>query len=202
MSGRPGGLAMPCATSTRKPSTPRSSQNRRMRSNSAGTAGLVQFRSGCSGANRCRYHCPSGTRCQAGPPNCDGQLFGGSSPFGAAPVPEDEQVALGAAGPGGQRRLEPRVPVGEVVRHDVDRDPHAVRVRRLDQVVEVGQRAERSGRRRTGRRRRSRRRPSASGRTARATARRRRARTGRAGRSRSPIRSPTPSPLPSRKLRG
>ena len=60
MSGRPGSLAIEWATSMRKPSTPRSSQNRMIRSNSAGTAGSVQFRSGCSGANRCRYHSPSG----------------------------------------------------------------------------------------------------------------------------------------------
>ena len=48
------------ATSTRKPSTPRSAQNRRVRTKSSRTSGLSQLRSGCSTAKRCRYHCPSG----------------------------------------------------------------------------------------------------------------------------------------------
>ncbi len=72
-SGSPGFFARPCATSIRKPSTPRSSQNRRMSSNSARTSGCSQFRSGCSGANMCRYQGPalpsaSVTRVQALPP--------------------------------------------------------------------------------------------------------------------------------------
>ena len=52
-------------------------------SKSAATAGSRQFRSGCSGANRCRYQRPSGVRYQAGPPNSDRQLFGGCSDGGA-----------------------------------------------------------------------------------------------------------------------
>ncbi len=83
MSGMSGCLAMPWATSTRKPSTPRSSQKRRIESNSSRTSWLVQLRSGCSGANRCRYHWPgepsaSMTRCHAGPPKTLCQSLGGS----------------------------------------------------------------------------------------------------------------------------
>ncbi|CFE41199.1 Uncharacterised protein [Mycobacterium tuberculosis] len=89
-SGRPGGLAMPCATSMRKPSTPRSSQKRSVFSKSSRISGLSQFRSGCSVSKRCRYHWPglpsgSRTRVQAGPPNTDSQLFGGSDPSGPRP---------------------------------------------------------------------------------------------------------------------
>ena len=73
-------------TSIRKPSVPRSSQNFRMRSNSLGTSGCHQFRSGCSGAKRCRYHClPFGSGDQAGPPNDEVQLLGGApSALGSA----------------------------------------------------------------------------------------------------------------------
>ena len=46
---------------------------------------LSQLRSGCSGANRCRYHCPSPHRVQAGPPNIEVQSAGGSSPFAPRP---------------------------------------------------------------------------------------------------------------------
>ena len=84
-SGSPGALTSPCATSTRKPSTPRSSQNRNVAVNSAGTSGFDQSRSGCRESNRCRYHCPSGTRVHAGPPKTERQLFGGSEPSGPRP---------------------------------------------------------------------------------------------------------------------
>src|SRR3954453_9158200 len=82
------------ATSTRKPLTPRSSQKRRVFSKSAATAGSRQFRSGCSGANRRRYHRPSGVRDHAGPPNKDRQLFGGSYEGGA----KWERAASGESG--------------------------------------------------------------------------------------------------------
>ncbi len=84
-SGRPGALTRPWATSTRKPSAPRSSQKRRIERNSSWTAGCSQLKSGCSGANRCRYHSPSSTRVQAGPPKMDSQSLGGSSPFSPWP---------------------------------------------------------------------------------------------------------------------
>src|ERR1700726_4254146 len=66
------------ATSMRYPSAPLSSQNSRILSNSLGTAGFHQLRSGCSGANRWRYHCPlRWSLVQAEPLNADSQLFGG-----------------------------------------------------------------------------------------------------------------------------
>jgi hypothetical protein len=49
------------------------------------TSGFVKSRSGCSGAKLCRYHGPSGTRDHAGPPNTEGQLFGGCAPSGPRP---------------------------------------------------------------------------------------------------------------------
>ncbi|CAM5735161.1 hypothetical protein SALBM311S_10370 [Streptomyces alboniger] len=89
-SGRSGCLKRPAATSMRKPSTPRSSQKRSVRSNSSATSGVRQFQSGCSGVNMCRYHWPgrpsaSVTRLQAGPPNMACQLLGGSAPSGPRP---------------------------------------------------------------------------------------------------------------------
>ena len=68
-------------TSARKPSTPRSSQNRRTSCIASTTSGLAQLRSGCSARNRWRYHWPvASSRVQAGPPNAETQLFGGPSP--------------------------------------------------------------------------------------------------------------------------
>ena len=52
MSGSPGGLAMPCATSMRNPSTPRSSQNRSVFSRSSKTSGFSQLRSGLFGVEQ------------------------------------------------------------------------------------------------------------------------------------------------------
>ena len=46
----------------RTPATPRSNQKRRTSSCSAHTSGCVQLRSGCSGANRWRYHSPGAVR--------------------------------------------------------------------------------------------------------------------------------------------
>ena len=142
MSGSPSGLAMPWATSMRKPSTPRSSQNRIVCSRSATTSGFAKFRSGCSGANMCRYHWPSGTRVHAGPPKTDGQLFGGSLPSGPRPVPEQVARPLGRAGRRGQRRPEPLVVVRAVVGHQVDGHPDAQAVGVGEQRVELGQVAE------------------------------------------------------------
>ena len=89
-SGSPGALSSELATSMRTPSTPRSNQNFRIDSNSSRTTWLSQFRSGCSEANRCRYHSPGVpsalvVRVQAGPPKTLRQSFGGSSP--STPLP-------------------------------------------------------------------------------------------------------------------
>ena len=86
------------------PSTPRSNQNRRMSSNSARTLGWSQLKSGCSGANRCRYQSPgvpSGlvVRVQVGPPNSPTQSVGGSSPFGPRPGRNQNRSRSGAPGP-------------------------------------------------------------------------------------------------------
>ena len=99
-----GSLASPWATSMRNPSTPRSSQKRRIESNSARTSSFVQSRSGCSGAKRCRYHWPgrpsaSVTRVHAGPPNTLCQSLGGVSPPG--PRPSRKMYRARSALPGG-----------------------------------------------------------------------------------------------------
>ncbi len=78
-------LTSRAAESIRMPSAPRSNQNRSTSWNSSTTSGLSQLKSGCSGANRCRYHSPSAIRVHAGPPKIDVQSLGGSSPFSPRP---------------------------------------------------------------------------------------------------------------------
>ena len=46
-----------------------------------------------------------------------------------APVAEHVEIALAAARAGGQRRLEPRMPVGRVVRDDIEQHPDTQGVR-------------------------------------------------------------------------
>ena len=53
-----GSLPILWTTSIRKPSTPRRSQKRSTSCMASATAGSSQLRSGCSGRNECRYHCP------------------------------------------------------------------------------------------------------------------------------------------------
>ena len=98
-------------------------------------------------SNRWRYHSPGRpsavvVRVHADPPKTLRQLFGGSSPAESAPVAED--VARGAprCRARRQRLLEPRVPVGGVVGHQVDDDAHVAPVGGGDEVVEVGEGAE------------------------------------------------------------
>jgi hypothetical protein len=62
--------------------------------------------------------------------------------LGAAAVPEDEPLPLRAAGPRGQRRLEPRVLLADVVGHQVDRHAQPGVAAGGQQRVEVGERAE------------------------------------------------------------
>ena len=137
-SGSPGALTMPCATSTRKPSTPRSSQNRRTSSNSAWTCGFSQSRSGCRESNRWRYHCPSGTRVQAAPPKIDSQLFGGSSPV--APRPSRNRYRPRSGEPGALARAAWNQTCSSEVwlgtRSTSTRTPRPWA--RLEQLVEVG----------------------------------------------------------------
>lgn len=137
----------PCATSTRKPSTPRSSQKRRIDSNSARTSGCSQLKSGCFVSKMWRYHWPglpsaSVTRVHAAPPKTDSQLFGGRLAVLAAALAEHVALALGRAGAGGQGGLEPHVLVGGVVRHHVDDDLEVELVGARDHRVGVGERAE------------------------------------------------------------
>ena len=127
----------------RTPATPRSNQKRSTSSCSAQTSGCVQFRSGCSGANRCRYHSPSSM----------------PRPRRAAedrlPVvrrlrrrrrptrPEPEARAFGRSGRRRERLLEPRMLARDVVRDDVDDRADAERARLGDQLLGLGERAER-----------------------------------------------------------
>ena len=134
MSGSAGSLPMRCTTSTRKPSTPRSSQKRSTSCIAATTSGLSQLRSGCWGRKVCRYHCSvASSHVHAGPPpKAAGQLLGGRVRRAVAPaVP----VALGRVA----RRAaldEPRVLVGGVVRDPVEQDADVARVRVGEQRVE------------------------------------------------------------------
>ena len=80
----PASLYSPWATSTRKPSTPRSSQNRSTSSNIAATSGLRQSRSGWVVSKRWRYHSPAVDPVHAGPPKTDSQLLGGVAVRAAA----------------------------------------------------------------------------------------------------------------------
>ena len=138
-------LGKACATSMRKPSTPRSNQNRRMSSNSARTSVLSQLRSGCLGSNRCRYHSgpPSAsvTRVQARPPKTLRQSLGGSRPSGPLPS-QDVAVACRGSGRCGQRLGEPRVFVRGVVGDDVEDDAKTQLVGLDEHLLGFGESAE------------------------------------------------------------
>ena len=70
-----------------------------MSSNSVTTSGFSQLKSGCSGANRWRYHSPSGSRVQAGPPKADSQSVGASSPCSPRPGRNTYRSRSGLPGP-------------------------------------------------------------------------------------------------------
>ena len=136
-----------CATSTRKPSTPRSSQKRSTSSNIAGDVGVAPVEVGLGGVEEVEV--PLGALSRAGRRVLDtgprgpaedrdpvvGRLRAAATLAGA----EEVARALGAAGAGRQGRLEPCVLGRGVVGHQVDDhlEPEAM------------------GRRRTGRRRRT-----------------------------------------------
>ena len=131
----------------RTPSAPRSNQKRRTSSCSVRTRGSPQFRSGCSAANRCRYHSPGvpsglSVRVHAGPPKIDCQSFGGRSPPSPRPGRNQNRPRSVRARTLLHRLDEPPVPVGDVVGDDVDDDPDAQGVGLDDQLLGVGQRPE------------------------------------------------------------
>ena len=144
---RPRSLTRPCATSTRNPSTPRSSQNRRMSRNSARTCGLPQFQVGLLGVEEVQVPLTglpsaSTTRLHALPPNTDGQLFGGCSPSVpcrrgrcSGPAPADPGAAASAAR---NQACSSEVWFG----HQVDDHLEAQLVGSREQRVGVGEAAE------------------------------------------------------------
>ena len=64
-------------------------------------------------------------RVHVGPPKFDDPAGRRSSPSAPRPGRNQKRSRSGEPGPGGERRLEPRVPVGDVVRDDVDDRPDA-----------------------------------------------------------------------------
>ena len=112
----------------------------------ARTSGLAQLKSGCSGANRCRYHSPACRPARRPGPGGAAEdrrpVVGREFAVLAAPGPEPEQLALGEPGPAASAAAEPGVPVRAVVRHDVDDRPDAELVGLGDQLLGLGEGAE------------------------------------------------------------
>ena len=167
------------ATSMRKPSTPRSDQNRSVRTKSSRTSGLSQLRSGCSTAKKCRYHWPS--RDPLPRRAAEERLPVGRRlrAVRAAPVAEDVALARGAIRPA--RRAPPGTTragstCGSGTMSTTTRMP--ARVQRRDHARRSRRACRAAGRRRGSRRRRSRRRRAPTDRTGSARPRRRRARRG------------------------
>ena len=140
---QPAALAIPCATSIRKPSTPRSSQNRsvalevgRRPPGSSSPGPAARARTGADTTGRPAPGSRPGRR------RPSASCSAARAPSGAAAVPEHVPGPLRAARRRRQRRGEVRVPVGGVVGHQVDGDLDAERVRVGDQRVEVVEVAE------------------------------------------------------------
>ena len=151
-SGRPASLTMPWATSTRKPSTPRSSQKRSTERISSQTSGFSQLRSGCFVSKRCRYQSPGEpsalvVRVQAGPPKMDFQLFGAAFP---SPEPATRPSPAGTCSAPWRPSpvcceglLEPHMLIGRVIGNQVDDHLQPAAVGLVKHGVEVGQCTER-----------------------------------------------------------
>ena len=136
-SGSPRSLARAWATSTRKPSTPRSDQKRRVVRKSARTSSFAQFEVGLLGGEQVQVplavrHPLPGAAAEDGLP-----VGGREFAVCAAAVAEDVAVAGRRAGAGGERLLEPDVLVGGVVGDEVDDHLQAEAVGLGGQGVEV-----------------------------------------------------------------
>ena len=165
-SGSAGSLTSSAAESMRTPATPRSNQKRRMSSCSRRTSGWSQLRSGCSAANRCRYHSPGVpsafvVRVHAGPPKLEHPAV---RRLVAVGPDRAEPEARPARGSRARRPVRPgtRGAGRDMVGDDVDDRPEAERDGLGDQLLGLGEGAEDAGRWRGSRRRRSRRRPAAT----------------------------------------
>ena len=152
--------------SMRTPSTPRSNQNRRTSSNSARTSGCSQLRSGCSGANRCRYHCPGGRRRRPRPGRAAEALTASRS--AAARRPRRGRAGTRTASRSGARLGAPAPPGTTGARSEMWLGTTSTMVRMPARAPRRSAARPRPacrtpGRWRGSRRRRSRRRPSARG---------------------------------------
>ena len=134
-SGRPSGFAMRCTTSIRNPSTPRSSQNRRVSSIASRTSSFDQSRSGWFGVNRWRYHAAGGVVPGPGGSRRERRLPVVGRGVGVAVAPD---VPVAVRRVDRRTRLdEPRVSVARVVRHPVEDDPDVASVGFGDEEVEL-----------------------------------------------------------------
>src|SRR6478672_50845 len=142
MSGRPVALAMPCATSTRKPSGSAVEPEAQNALELGGYLGVgpIEIRL----LSREQMQVPltvrdasPGRAAEHGRPVVRREVASG-----ALPIAEDESRSLSTSGLGGQCFLEPRVLVGEVVRDEFDRYSDPPCVRGGNQRVKVGNRAE------------------------------------------------------------
>ena len=128
-----------CATSIRKPSTPRSSQKRRIRVELVLHRLVVPVEVGLLGREEVEVVLAGGVVSRPRrPAESRGPLVRAASGFAGA----EEVVPPVGVTRVGDRVLEPLVLVGRVVRDDVDRDPEPELVRVGDERVEVVERAE------------------------------------------------------------
>ena len=135
-------LNSPCATSTRKPSTPRSSQKRSTDVEHVADLGVAPVEVGLGAVEEVEVPLavlhPRPRRAAEDRAPVVGRL----GAVAARPVAEEVARALGLPGRGGQRGPEPRVLGRGVVGHQVDDHLEAEGVGRGDQRVGVGERAE------------------------------------------------------------
>ena len=130
------------AESTRTPATPRSNQKRRISSCSVQTSGWAQLRSGCSGANKCRYHSPSSDPRPRGAAEDRLPAVGRGRAVRTRSPPEPEPLPGRRGRPRCERLAEPGVLVRNVIRHEVDDRPHPELASFCDQRLGILERAE------------------------------------------------------------